>query len=228
MNSSLVETQKLLNKVNLGSQSSFSNLRKTDFVLVVMLRCKLIKQRIFVNKNLNYYWVSLNHIKAMSTQTASIWILEVLGQAGIDTKTIFGHSTRSALSSKTKASGVLIWEILRREFGSKKPTFEKFYQKEISVVESNICFKAVLKRGWCINSFRFTERCRTTSIRSGGYFMKWNLKLHQERGAPCRIIWILWIKLKQRSTSLFNLWRYCFLVQFRSRISWWIQRWKDT
>ena len=129
MNSSLVETQKLLNKVNLGTQSGFSNLRKTDFVLVVMLRFKLIKQRIFVDKNLNCYWVLLNHIKAVSTQTASIWILEVLGQAGIDTKTFFGHSTRSALSSKTKASGVLIWEILKRKFGSKKPTFEKFYQK---------------------------------------------------------------------------------------------------
>ena len=69
--------------------------------------------------------------KAVSTQTVSRWILEVLSQAGIDTKTFSGHSTRSASSSKAKARGVPIGEILKRGFWSQSTTFEKFYHKEI-------------------------------------------------------------------------------------------------
>ena len=38
----------------------------------------------------------------------------VLNLSGVDTKTFTGHSTRKALSSKTKGEGVSTGEILKR------------------------------------------------------------------------------------------------------------------
>ena len=52
--------------------------------------------------------------KALTRQSVSRWILEVSGQAGIDTKTYSGHSSRPDLSSKAKSSGVPMGEILKK------------------------------------------------------------------------------------------------------------------
>ena len=52
--------------------------------------------------------------KALTRQSVSRWILEVSGQAGIDTKTYSGHSSRPDSSSKAKSSDVPMGEILKR------------------------------------------------------------------------------------------------------------------
>ena len=52
---SLVEKQELVNRVNLETQSLFSTLWKTKAFVFVVILTTLIKQRIFVNINLNYY-----------------------------------------------------------------------------------------------------------------------------------------------------------------------------
>ena len=65
--------------------------------------------------------LSLRFIKpheAVSTQTVSRWILEVLGPVGIDTKTFSGHSTRSPSSSKAISDDVAMGEVLKRGFWS--------------------------------------------------------------------------------------------------------------
>ena len=75
--------------------------------------------------------------KALSAQTVSRLMLEVLGQTGIDTKTFSVHSNRPALSTSAKAGGASMGENIKRRFGSNRTTFEKFYHKETLVHNSN-------------------------------------------------------------------------------------------
>ena len=69
--------------------------------------------------------------KGVTTQTISRWILEVLDSSGINTEVFTSHSTRSASTSKAKASGVSSNDTIKRGNWTKTSTFEKFYQKEI-------------------------------------------------------------------------------------------------
>ena len=68
--------------------------------------------------------------KAISTSTVSCWIIEVLGLAGIDTKTLTVHSKRSATSSKAKMLGVPPKKILRRGHWSKAILLKSFTIKK--------------------------------------------------------------------------------------------------
>ena len=69
--------------------------------------------------------------KEVTTQTISRWILEVLDSSGINTEVFTGHSTRSASTSKAKASGASSNNITNRGNWTQTSTFVKFYQKEI-------------------------------------------------------------------------------------------------
>ena len=51
--------------------------------------------------------------------------------SGINTEVFTGHSTRSASTSKAKASGVSSNDIIKRVYWTQTSTFEKLYQREI-------------------------------------------------------------------------------------------------
>ena len=70
--------------------------------------------------------------KAVSTQTVSRWLVQVLIFAGIAISTFTGHSTRVASASKSKALGVPTREILKKRRWSRSSAFQKYYQKEIN------------------------------------------------------------------------------------------------
>ncbi len=69
--------------------------------------------------------------RGVKTDTISLWLKEVLKQAGIDNFT--GHSTRAAASSVAKRSNVDLATILRAAGWSKATTFNKFYNKPLQV-----------------------------------------------------------------------------------------------
>ena len=75
--------------------------------------------------------------RGVSASTVSRWITTVLNLSSIDTRTFTSHSTRSASSSKAKASGVSAAEIMKRGYWSRSSTFEHFYHKEILPEEVN-------------------------------------------------------------------------------------------
>ena len=55
----------------------------------------------------------------------------LMERAGIDTNTFKSHSMRSASTSKAKAGGVSVSDILRGAVWSRESTFERFYHKPI-------------------------------------------------------------------------------------------------
>ena len=61
--------------------------------------------------------------QAVTTQTVSRWLVDVLSLAGIDTSTFSGHSTRAASTSKAKSLGVPSKEILKKGNWSRTSTF---------------------------------------------------------------------------------------------------------
>jgi len=76
------------------------------------------------------------HIPVKSA-TVSRWLTCILKDSGIDVNIFSGHSTRSASTSKAKACGVPMKEILKRGHWSNITTFEKYYSKEIGSDETN-------------------------------------------------------------------------------------------
>ena len=50
--------------------------------------------------------------------------------SGINTEVFTGHSTRSASTSKAKASGVSSNDIIKRVYWTQTSTFEKFTKKK--------------------------------------------------------------------------------------------------
>ena len=74
--------------------------------------------------------IKISPHKDVSTQTVSIWLVQVLTLAGTDTSTFTGHSKRA--TSKAKALGVPTKEILKRGYcWSRSYTFQKYYQNEM-------------------------------------------------------------------------------------------------
>ena len=66
---------------------------------------------------------------AVSTNTISRWLKEVLKLSGIDSSSFKAHSIRSAVSSAAKASNVPIEQIMAAAGWSNSQTFRKFYDK---------------------------------------------------------------------------------------------------
>ena len=61
--------------------------------------------------------------------TLGHWIKDCLGKAGVDTERFTAHSTRSASSSRARARGVPIAEILKMANWTSDSTFERFYYR---------------------------------------------------------------------------------------------------
>ena len=64
-------------------------------------------------------------------QSCSIarWIKSILGSAGIDTAIFKGHSTRSASTSKARAGGVSLEEVIKMADWSGSSSFTRFYYR---------------------------------------------------------------------------------------------------
>ena len=74
---------------------------------------------------------------SVSTGTISRWLKEMLQIAGIKNK-FTAHSTRSALVSVAKAKRLEVREILNAGNWSRESTFNKFYNKEITLATENV------------------------------------------------------------------------------------------
>ena len=74
--------------------------------------------------------------KPVATSTVSRWLLDMLKQAGIDTKNFKGHSTRAATSSKAREIGIPSKKILKRGQWSNESTFQKYDSKQINTIDS--------------------------------------------------------------------------------------------
>ena len=64
------------------------------------------------------------------SSTISGWIKNVLREAGIDTKTFKGHSTRSASTSKAGLAGISGTDILEIGSWTNAPTWQRFYNRQ--------------------------------------------------------------------------------------------------
>ena len=75
----------------------------------------------------------LNYIqphKQMKPSTISSWLKNVLKSSGINFALFTTHSTRSAIVSKSSASGLSMTEIFEQETLSNKFTCQRFYKKD--------------------------------------------------------------------------------------------------
>lgn len=92
---------------------------------------------------IKYLFVSLvGKPKAVTTQTISRWLKEILKLSGIDTSVFSGHSTRHASTSAAFARGVEIDQILKTVGWSKNSkVFTNFYKRPI--INKNDFAKAV-------------------------------------------------------------------------------------
>ena len=81
---------------------------------------------------------------SVSTGTISRWLKEMLRMAGINNK-FTAHSTRAASVSAAKAKGLTVREILNAGNWSRESTFNKFYNKEITLTTENAgCYTQTL------------------------------------------------------------------------------------
>lgn len=100
-----------------------------------------------IRNNEKQLFISINKPhRAISSQTISRWIKEVLSDSGINTQIFKGHSTRSASTSKAKDLGISL-ETIRKTAGWSEgsSSFAKFYNKPI--LENNENFvNAVFNR----------------------------------------------------------------------------------
>ena len=106
--------------------------------------------------------------------------MKMLSMTGVDTETFTTHSTRA--SSEAKAFGVTTWEILKSSYYVWKIFSEKNPDEDVK-------FKATVSQGFeerllqqWLSGLR--QMKRQTIIRSGGYFMTWNLELQLGCVAP--------------------------------------------
>ena len=58
--------------------------------------------------------------------------MNIMGLAGVDLSIYKAHSTRSASTSKSKAEGLSVEQIVQRGNWSGSGTFKKFYDKGVS------------------------------------------------------------------------------------------------
>ena len=68
--------------------------------------------------------------------TIGHWLKRIMTLAGIDTGSFSAHSTRGAATSKARAAGVSVPDILRAADWSSESTFKRFYQQPIHSSES--------------------------------------------------------------------------------------------
>jgi len=68
---------------------------------------------------------------AVKSATIGHWLKKIMEQAGIDTSIFSAHSTRGAATSKAKAAGVSIPEILKAADWSVPSTFTHFYHRPV-------------------------------------------------------------------------------------------------
>ena len=69
--------------------------------------------------------------KQVVPSTISGWLKNVLKSSGINVSLFISHSTRSATTSKTSASGLSVIEIIERGTLSNMSNWQGFYQKDI-------------------------------------------------------------------------------------------------
>ena len=69
--------------------------------------------------------------KPVKPATIGRWLRNVMQEAGMDTSIFQAHSTRGASSSKAKAVGVSVVDILRAASWSTASTFTRFYHRPI-------------------------------------------------------------------------------------------------
>lgn len=83
--------------------------------------------------------------KAVSSQTLSRWVSDILSLAGIDTSVFSAHSTRHAATSAAKRDGISL-ALIRKTAGWSKNslTFAKFYDRDI--VEEKESFAEAIYR----------------------------------------------------------------------------------
>lgn len=79
----------------------------------------------------------------VAPSTISNWLKRVMRAAGIDTTKYQGHSTRVASTSKAKAAGLSVAEILERANWSRTGTFQRFYNRSDSI-DTNLFAETVL------------------------------------------------------------------------------------
>lgn len=78
--------------------------------------------------------------KCVSSSTVSRWLKQVMFNSGIDIKKFTSHSIRGASSSKAKAAGVPIQEIMKVAGWASELTFAKYYCKPVkcNVYDSSV------------------------------------------------------------------------------------------
>ena len=67
--------------------------------------------------------------KPVQSYTIARWIKLFLGSAGIDTSTFKGHSTRSASTSKARAGGISLEDVLKMADWTGPSSFLRFYYR---------------------------------------------------------------------------------------------------
>ena len=95
-------------------------------------------------KTKQLFLTTVKPVKPVSRDTVSRWIKDILQEAGIDVGVYKPGSVRMASTSKAKAEGVPIDEILQTGGWSQQNTFTKWYKKEIK--KPDTFAKAVLPK----------------------------------------------------------------------------------
>ena len=80
--------------------------------------------------------------KPVVTSTVSGWLKQFMAAAGLDTTKYQGHSVRSATTSRAKAAGLSVKEIMDRANWRNAKTFHRFYDRSVS--ETTVPFGTVI------------------------------------------------------------------------------------
>jgi len=72
--------------------------------------------------------------KPVVTSTISNWLKYLMKAAGVDVETFKGHSTRGAATSKARATGLSVAEIMANANWSNAGTFHRYYDREVVTV----------------------------------------------------------------------------------------------
>lgn len=86
----------------------------------------------------------VNPHNPVCTSTISNWLKHLMDAAGIDVSTYKGHSTRAAATSKARAGGISVAEIVKRANWKRASTFQRFYNKAMPCQTDDFA-QAVLK-----------------------------------------------------------------------------------
>ena len=115
----------------------------------------------------------------------------------INTKIFTSHSVRAASTSKAKALGISLSQILKKSQWSKESTSQKFYNKEIFSDATTFQSKFAL---WTEDEE--SSLLETCAVRLGEFSIRsteisWSkTENYNKAWSACIVIEILWIKLK--------------------------------